>query len=320
MGIDWEGIFGDENSENFEDHFSGTDISLGSYGPGERPATKKDAISYLENHRLADADKSVLNFMARVAGYSSFTPYILACLKNAKTGGFNAFPDMWKDDSGAEHPAYSHLFHANSVVTSVDYIRQKCIYSRQYGEIHRQGIQTGQWSDQTDKLLGIYNDIFFDNSDISFKTGYSVYGPVVFVFDIDILSGKKVRVTKNNPGMADNPGQLRYKDLFYTSSEEFGEAFNKDFYMCFLSDFSHHVTAFDTGRLDFGANLKALYIEKCFDGSGRENDLKTLLCTELAKAGFSNVPVVIRPGAAVPESKRVSPSTSLEEQWRFPAD
>jgi len=30
MGIDWEEIFGDENSENFEDHFTG-DESYGDY-------------------------------------------------------------------------------------------------------------------------------------------------------------------------------------------------------------------------------------------------------------------------------------------------
>ena len=126
MGIDWEEIFGDENSENFEDHFSSPDNDISS-DPDERPATRKDAIRYLEVHRLADADKTVLNFMARLAGYSSFAPYILACLKNAKTDGIKGFPDMWTDAAGNEHPVYSHLFHANSVVTSVDYIRNAYI-------------------------------------------------------------------------------------------------------------------------------------------------------------------------------------------------
>lgn len=326
MGIDWEEIFGDENSENFEDHFTGDE----SYGyeedayydelyedelPFEEVDPAQTAKDALDSNPLADyADRPEdLKELARTAGYLKLSNYILTCLKNVNPQGKNI---TWKDSGNREHPIFAHLFHANSVMTAVDYIRNKCIYSRQYGDTERQGVQTQQWSDDIDKMLGIYNDIFFDSMDIASGQGYSVYGPVVFVFDIAILDGKTIRVTKNNPAIGVALDQLKYKDLFYTSKDEFRDDFIDN--MEFVRNYGHHVTAFDQDYLRFETYLKAIYIEKCYDGSGMENDLKDLILTELNNAGIANVDVVIRPGSYVPEASRVKSSNELSELWRFP--
>ena len=68
--------------------------------------------------------------------------------------------------------------------------------------------QSAQPSDQLDKKYGIWHSIFLPHVDIHGQSGQTkglnLYGPSLFVFDLDILlrlpAGSAVRVTKKSPG------------------------------------------------------------------------------------------------------------------------
>jgi len=106
-----------------------------------------------------------------------------------------------------KHIGATRLHHANSVTTSCTFLEQGALLSR--GFVEDRGFrQTAQpSSDEIDKRYGIWHDVFLDHVDIhdrgGRKKGPNKYGPVLFVFDLDILltlpSGSEVRVTKSNP-------------------------------------------------------------------------------------------------------------------------
>lgn len=100
----------------------------------------------------------------------------------------------------------SHLHHANSVTTSVTFLREGGLLSR--GLVEGRGLkQTVQSSDAIDKKYGIWESIFVDHVDIhdrgGRRKGPNQYGPVLFVFDLATLlqlpPGTEVLVTKKNP-------------------------------------------------------------------------------------------------------------------------
>ena len=95
----------------------------------------------------------------------------------------------------AQNPRSEGLYHANSVRTSLSYLDLGYLYPRSRGA----GEQTAQASDEMDRELMIYDDIFFDNIDIAQICNGSVYGPIMFVFDDDILDDAEIRITKTNP-------------------------------------------------------------------------------------------------------------------------
>lgn len=94
------------------------------------------------------------------------------------------------------------VHHANSVITSCQFLRRGALLSR--GSIEKHGLfQTPQKSDMLDKEFGVWFDVFTDTVDIHERAGnINFYGPVLFVLDLDLLSkvdGGSVRVTKLNP-------------------------------------------------------------------------------------------------------------------------
>jgi hypothetical protein len=104
------------------------------------------------------------------------------------------------------HVPKPNLHHANTVITSCTFLENGALLSRGYVEKH--GLeQTPQASDDVDKRYGIWDAVFLDHVDIHLrggrKKGPNQYGPVLFVFDLDLLlhlpAGTDVRVTQNNP-------------------------------------------------------------------------------------------------------------------------
>lgn len=100
----------------------------------------------------------------------------------------------------------THLHHANSVTTSCTFLDQGGLLSRGFVEDH--GLkQTAQASDQIDKKCGIWHHIFLDHVDIhdrgGRKKGPNQYGPVLFLFDLDVLlelpADTEILATKRNP-------------------------------------------------------------------------------------------------------------------------
>lgn len=94
------------------------------------------------------------------------------------------------------------LHHANSVITSCQFLRAGSLVSR--GSAQRNGMyQTPQKSDRIDKAYGIWFDIFTDSVDIHARASRAnVYGPVQFILNSELIKDTytgKVWVTKLNP-------------------------------------------------------------------------------------------------------------------------
>lgn len=94
------------------------------------------------------------------------------------------------------------LHHANSVATACQFIRARSLMSR--GTVERLGLtQTRQSSDDLDKRYSVWFDVFLDSVDIHRRASRAnVYGPVLFVFSIDVISQNRtgrIWVTKSNP-------------------------------------------------------------------------------------------------------------------------
>jgi hypothetical protein len=95
-----------------------------------------------------------------------------------------------------------NLYHANSVLTSCQFLKRGSLLSR--GTAERLNYhQTSQASDKIDKTYSLWFDVFTDTVDIHDRaTTSNVYGPVLFVIDPKILLKKstgRVWVTKFNP-------------------------------------------------------------------------------------------------------------------------
>ncbi|MFT3957745.1 MAG: hypothetical protein QM665_01310 [Desulfovibrio sp.] len=95
---------------------------------------------------------------------------------------------------------FTHLHHANTASTALTYLKNDAILSRQFVDSHNDKYwQTMQGTDSKDKEYMIYNDIFFDVENIWNRSDINYYGPVVFKFPVGLLSGKKVKISAENP-------------------------------------------------------------------------------------------------------------------------
>lgn len=126
------------------------------------------------------------------------------------------------------------LCHANSVKTSVMYLEQGGLLSREAVENASHLEQTAQYSDETDKQLGIYGDIFLDPADLAYHSGVNFYGPVLFCYRIGILYKVTVpvRVTRQNPVKAGGGWSVQTPDSerYFSSADEFKKAYNDDIF------------------------------------------------------------------------------------------
>ena len=133
-----------------------------------------------------------------------------------------------------------YLYHANSLKTSLAFISSKKLFSREYGE-RKKFSQTPQSSDKLDQKYKIYNDIFFDNSDIAARL-LSVYGPITFVFKANYLlnSSSEVKISKENPQHWQKKGLYKLSDQYFTSLNELISRFENSNSFNFSNDFAHH--------------------------------------------------------------------------------
>jgi len=93
------------------------------------------------------------------------------------------------------------LYHANTVGTALTYITNGGLMSR--GFVEENGLlQTAQSSDEIDKVLDVWNDVFIDTTDLhSFFGRENHYGPILFEFDRELIKDESfdIWITKNNP-------------------------------------------------------------------------------------------------------------------------
>lgn len=96
----------------------------------------------------------------------------------------------------------THLYHANTVITSCHFLKRGALLSREKIEKLKLA-QTEQSSDKIDKKYGIYNDIFIDSCDIHKRANQiNHYGPVLFKINLDIINNESIGemyITKENP-------------------------------------------------------------------------------------------------------------------------
>lgn len=116
-----------------------------------------------------------------------------------------------------------YLYHANTMVTSLTFLKQNGLMSR--GCVEDKDLdQTPQSSDRIDRDYGIWYDIFLDFYDLhSGGFGYykrqNVYGPILFKINIDFIKQQNfnVWITKDNPT---NWRTLEENQRYFSSVEE----------------------------------------------------------------------------------------------------
>lgn len=130
----------------------------------------------------------------------------------------------------------THLYHANTVATACTFIENNGLLSR--GVIEDLGLyQTSQVTDRSDKDYGVFYDIFFDSVDIHQRSKkINNYGPVVFVYSIDVLDVLPpdcIRVTKDNPMYWTS--SMTDEDKYFLAQEELQTFYQRE-------KFNQHVT------------------------------------------------------------------------------
>lgn len=222
--------------------------------------------------------------------------------------------EYWEDSEETKWPYIGKLFHANSIKTSLDYIKKGYIYSRQKGEELNE--QTAQRSDDLDKQLNIYNDIFFDTTDIPYNVGTntSAYGPIMFVFNLEVIKNKKIRVTRVNPFVDPD---LTYDKMYYKSVDDIREGINEIGTTKFLKNTQHHTTLYNTDYVPLKNNLYAIYIEKHRSGDGRESRIRDMIRAALDENGLKGVKTVIR--GSYPSNDFYGYANDYDILWEEPA-
>ena len=158
-----------------------------------------------------------------------------------------------------------HLYHANSIITSTSLLKLNGLASRKL--VEESGLpQTNQYTDLSDKALGVWGDIFLDTVDIHKRASRSNhYGPVLFALNSEILkSADIVLITKSNPSkwQTHTPNDQRY----FTTYDELKEG-------CSIGNFDHMITLrTQHGLLQFDNYLEHIVIDDpvSFDSPSNE--------------------------------------------------
>ena len=220
-----------------------------------------------------------------------------------------------------------YLYHANSVITSLGFITSKRLFSRKYGE--DTGLpQTYQKSDEVDKQKDIFNDIFFDNSDIG-KENICYYGPITFVFRAqEILhSEREIKITRYNP-IENLKEPLYFSSLSEIENQMIRYVEGEDGGYLFHTKFKHHTTVRDCDFIEITKdNLERIMVE-CVDNVAEvksaecysSEKIKKMLECALDKSNLKGVEVIIRDKKTKKNhdsrSKDGNPySTGMEELW-----
>lgn len=185
------------------------------------------------------------------------------------------------------------LHHANSVTTSLAFLRLGGLASRQ--RVEASGFsQTNQYTDTIDKDLGIWNDIFTDNVDIHARIkSRNQYGPVLFSLEASILmalsTNVDVLVTKLNPSKWHSDQSI--DDRYFTTLRELQIGLTK-------GTFDHIVTfRVADGLIPFGRYLCQVVLDdpklKKSDGTNIFSAAKRAL-EEAAGVGRVTTPITRR--------------------------
>lgn len=182
-----------------------------------------------------------------------------------------------------------YLYHANTVATSISFLLKGGLLSRGAME-ENNCFQTLQQTDELDKRLGVYFDIFFDSDDIHARArDLNNYGPVTFVYSINVLDDLKdkvVRITRDNPirWNEETPEEERYfTELLPMKFEYQKGVFQQHLLVCDMHEplpFAPHLIKI---IIDNPNIVNTAYFDKAFSG----------IQTVLLKKGM-DIPLEIR--------------------------
>ena len=145
-----------------------------------------------------------------------------------------------------KHHNVSQIYHADTVITSLSFLKAGGLCSRQY--LDRNSLpKTSQYTDCDDQKFNVYNDLFFDSVDIHGRIRKpNYYGPVLFVFDLQMLLqenlANRIFITKSNPCYW--KPYLKCNDRYFTNLDELGKEFQK-------GDFKQMITCHQVGFANF---------------------------------------------------------------------
>jgi len=118
------------------------------------------------------------------------------------------------------------IYHANTVGTSITYFENYGLLSR--GAVEKANLyQTPQSSDQIDKVLGVWDDVFLDTTDLhSYFGRENHYGPILFELDTNLVKDEnfEIWITKNNPIYWDQNTPM--EDKYFQNIDELREKWN----------------------------------------------------------------------------------------------
>ncbi|SDZ30718.1 hypothetical protein SAMN05444506_11477 [Pseudomonas syringae] len=119
----------------------------------------------------------------------------------------------------AQEKGIKHIYHANSLTTSISFLKLNSLASRKH--VANSGLaQTSQYTDNSDKDLNVWDDIFLDTVDIHKRaSSRNHYGPILFTFSLEaILSATGALVTKTNPSKWKTSTKIQ--DRYFTNIRE----------------------------------------------------------------------------------------------------
>jgi hypothetical protein len=173
------------------------------------------------------------------------------------------------------------IYHSNTVATSCSFALFGGLLSRHCCE--QRGLPLSfQYTDAIDKAYGIWNDIFFDSVDIHQRiSDRNKYGPILFIYSIDILLDSKLSVwiTKSNPSKW---GVVAPDARYFSNLQEVQSIYN-------VGTFDYILTLRDhEGPLYFDPYLRSVLVDDCAASSGRKSyeEIKDLLLYYSARGGI----------------------------------
>ncbi|MGN7359471.1 hypothetical protein ACTHPF_20480 [Paenibacillus sp. SAF-054] len=178
----------------------------------------------------------------------------------------------------------THLYHANTVVTSCTFIQEGGLLSR--GAVEARGlVQTPQSSDDDDKRFNVWNDIFVDSVDLHERFGrQNHYGPVLFKLSLELLKDSNlppVWVTRDNPIYWKS--HFDDEDKYFSSFDEFDESYS-------LGNYREMITLRDTmDILPFDPYLEEIIIDNpkyIRNGKNYGRHAKLAIRTALMNSGY----------------------------------
>lgn len=164
----------------------------------------------------------------------------------------------------------NHLHHANSLLTSISLLKLQGLASREL--VEASGLpQTLQYTDSSDKALGVWGDIFLDTIDIHKRASRNnQYGPVLFFVKSEILkSVGTVLITKSNPSKWNihTPNEERY----FTTLEELKQGL-------VIGEFGQMLTLkTPSGLLKFDDHLEYILVDDPAPNDDTNKDFKSAI-------------------------------------------